>query len=397
MATAAMSSRPAPTPPAIAPIPFARPAFGDPEVAAVVEVLRSGWLTTGPRVQAFERAFEATFGPRHAVAMNSCTAALHISLLLSDIGAGDEVITTPLTFCSTANVIVHVGATPVLADIDPVTWNLDPAAAEAAVTWRSRALMPVHYAGRPVATTALRALARGAGIRLIEDAAHAVGAISDAGVVGTTADFTAFSFYATKNLSTGEGGMLTTDDEALAGRARALALHGMSRDAWKRYGREGKAYYDVVEPGFKYNMMDIQAALGLEQLSRFDQMQARRAELWRIYDEGLADLPLRLPAPVPDGITHAHHLFTVLVVPDECGCSRDDLAQRLADEGIGTSIHFRAVHLFSYYADRFGFRRGQFPQAEFVSDHTLSLPLSAGMTPAEAERVVETIRRRLGA
>ena len=233
------------------------------------------------------------------MAVNSCTAALHLSLLLSDIGPGDEVVTTPLTFCATANVIVHVGATPVLADIDPLTWNLDPGAAGAAVTPATRAVMPVHYAGRPVAVTAFRALAREAGIRLIEDAAHAVGAISDAGRVGTTADFTAFSFYATKNLSTGEGGMLTTDDEALAARARTLALHGMSRDAWKRYGRGGQSHYDVVAPGFKYNMMDIQAALGLEQLARFDAMQARRAELWRIYDDGLADCRCACPPRCP--------------------------------------------------------------------------------------------------
>ncbi|MBL8141609.1 MAG: DegT/DnrJ/EryC1/StrS family aminotransferase [Acidobacteria bacterium] len=385
------------TTPAPAAIPFARPAFGDAELTAVVDVLASGWLTSGPRVQAFERAFEDAFGVPHAVATNSCTAALHLGLILSDVGAGDEVITTPLTFCATVNVIVHTGATPVLADIDPITWNLDPDAAQAAITPRTRALLPVHYAGAPLAVSAFQRMARRAGVRVIEDAAHGLGTVSDAGVVGTTADFTAFSFYATKNLSTGEGGMLTTADGELAARARTLALHGMSRDAWKRYGPGGRAMYDVVEPGFKYNMMDIQAALGLEQLRQFAAMQARRAEIWRVYDEGLADLPLRLPAPVADGTTHAHHLFTVLVVPEVCGCSRDDLAAALAEAGISTSIHFRAIHLFSYYAERYGFRRGQFPQAEFVSDHTLSLPLSAAMTPAEAERVVETIRRRLGA
>jgi dTDP-4-amino-4,6-dideoxygalactose transaminase len=375
-------------------LPFARPVVEDSEIAAVLDVLRSGWLTTGPRVHDFEGAFAGYVGASHAIAVNSCTAGLHLSLLTCGIGPGDEVVTTPLTFCSTVNVILHVGATPVLADIDPVTHNLDPDAVPSVLTSRTKALLPVHYAGRPAAIGAFRRLAGARGLRLIEDAAHCIEGVSDAGKVGATADFTAFSFYATKNVSTGEGGMVTTGDEEGARRMRVAALHGMSRDAWARYEKGHTAHYDVVLPGFKYNMMDIQAALGLQQLRRLDELAGRRARVWSIYDEGLADLPLRRPAPVAAGEVHARHIYAVLVDPHECGFSRDDLADALAEESIGTSVHFRAVHLFSYYANRFGFRPGMFPNAEFVSDRTLSLPLSGSMTEADAERVVMAVRQR---
>ncbi len=375
-------------------LPFARPVVEDPEIEAVLDVLRSGWLTTGPRVHDFEQTFALYVGAPHAVAVNSCTAGLHLSLLTSGIGPGDEVITTPLTFCSTVNVVLHVGATPVLADIDPVTHNLDPDAVAHAITPRTRALLPVHYAGRPAAIRDFRRLADAHGLRLIEDAAHCIEGVSDAGKVGVTGDFTAFSFYATKNVSTGEGGMITTASDAWAARLRVAALHGMSRDAWARYEKGRTAHYDVVLPGFKYNMMDIQAALGLQQLRRLDELGARRTRVWTIYDEGLSDLPLVRPVPVPPGQVHARHIYTVLVDPLECGFTRDDLAAALAEDGIGTSVHFRAVHLFSYYADRFGFRPGMFPHAEQVSARTLSLPLSGSMTAEDAERVVGAVRRR---
>jgi dTDP-4-amino-4,6-dideoxygalactose transaminase len=334
-------------------------------------------------------------GTPHAVAVNSCTAALHLSLLTAEIEPGSEVVTTPLTFCSTVNVILHVGATPVFADVDPVTQNLDPAAVAAAITPRTSALLPVHYTGRPAAVGAFRAMADRHGLRMIEDAAHCIEGVSDAGKVGATGDFTCFSFYATKNVSTGEGGMVTTANDEWAARLRVAALHGMSRDAWARYGKGQSAHYDVVLPGFKYNMMDLQAALGLRQLVRLDELQARRARVWQIYDEGFADLPIRLPAPVSPPQVHARHIYSVLIEESACGWTRDALADALAGDGIGTSVHFRAVHLFSYYANRFGFRRGMFPHAEFVSEHTLSLPLSGSMTEADAERVVGAVRARI--
>lgn len=376
----------------MATVPFAPPAIGQEEIDAVVSTLASGWLSTGPRVHEFERAFAAYTGAPHAIALNSCTAALHLALLASGIGPGDEVVTTPLTFCATANVALHAGATPCFADIDPETWNLSPAAARAAVTGRTRAVLPVHYAGRPAETAAFRELAASHGLTLIEDAAHAVEAVSGGRKVGTTADYTCFSFYATKNLTTGEGGMLTTASDEGARFARIAGLHGMSRDAWARYGGAGSPHYDVVMPGFKYNMMDLQAAIGLRQLAGLERRLARREAIWRIYDEGLADLPLTRPAPVARGDVHARHLYTILVTPDT-GWSRDALVAALAARGITASVHFRALHLHPFYQERFGFVRGQFPAAERVSDTVISLPLSGAMPGADAERVVDTLRQ----
>lgn len=378
--------------PATTVVDFAPPAIGPEEVAAVVAALQSGWLSTGPRVKAFEEQFAAYVGARHAVALNSCTAALHLSLLVSGVESGDEVITTPLTFCATANTIVHSGATPVFADIDPLTWNIDPSAVAAAVTARTRAFIPVHYAGRPVDVAALRAIASRHQAVVIEDAAHCVEGRVDGDRIGHTGDLTCFSFYATKNLTTGEGGMLTTDSDAWADEARRLGLHGMSRDAWARYSRRGTALYDVVAPGFKYNMPDLMAAIGLQQLARLEERLARREAIWRRYDEALADLPLTRPAPVEANQRHARHLYTVLVEP-ESGWQRDDLASALRERGIVTSVHFRAVHLFTYYAERFGLRRGMFPNAERVSDCTLSLPLSAAMPDAHVEAVIDAVRQ----
>jgi dTDP-4-amino-4,6-dideoxygalactose transaminase len=370
---------------------FAPPAIAQPEIDEVVAVMKSGWLTTGPRVREFERQFAGYIGAQHAVAVNSCTAALHLALLASDIGAGDEVITTPLTFCATANVVVHTGATPVFADIDSVTGNLSPAAADAAVSSRTRAIIPVHYAGRPADVRAFRAIANREDLVLIEDAAHAVETVAGGEKIGTTADFSCFSFYATKNLTTGEGGMLTTSSAAGAEYARIAGLHGMSRDAWKRYGKGGTPHYDVVMPGFKYNMMDLQAAIGLHQLARLPKLLARREAIWALYDEALAGLPIIRPEPAAAGDVHARHLYTILVTPDS-GWTRDALAAVMAEQGVITSIHFRALHLHPYYQDRFGLKRGMFPNAEFVSDHTLSLPLSGGMSDAEAGRVIDVLR-----
>jgi dTDP-4-amino-4,6-dideoxygalactose transaminase len=376
-------------------VSFAPPSIGDAELQAVMDVLQSGWLTTGPRVHEFEQAVVAYTGARHAVAVNSGTAALHLALIAAGIGAGDEVITTPLTFCATVNAILHAGATPVLADVDRETMNLDPDAVERALTPHTRAILAVHFAGRPVSVARLRAVAEAENLAYLEDAAHAFGAAVGAARIGAAADFTAFSFHAVKNVTTGEGGMVTTDSAACAKRIRALALHGMSRDAWARYGGRSGPHYDVVEAGFKYNMMDLQAALGLAQLRRIDEMQAHRLELWRRYDEGLAGLPLVLPAPPEPGTIHARHLYTVLVDEAVCGFTRDGLAGALRDRGIATSVHFRALHLFPYYAERLGHARGAFPEAEHVSDRTLSLPLSGGTDEADVDRVVTVLQELL--
>jgi dTDP-4-amino-4,6-dideoxygalactose transaminase len=374
-----------------APIPFAPPSIGPEEIAEVVATLESGWLSTGPRVAEFEAAFAQYAGARFAVAVNSCTAALHLSLLASGTTFGDEVITTPLTFCATANAIVHAGATPVFSDIDPVTWNLHPEAAALKLTSRTRAILPVHYAGRPADMRAFRMLARHSGAALIEDAAHCVEGVADGLKVGAIGDLTCFSFYATKNLTTGEGGMVTTRSEKAASFMRAASLHGLSHGAWNRYAPAGTPQYDVLMAGFKYNMMDIQAAIGLQQLARIDEMHARRTAIWNRYDAALADLPLLRPTPVASGDVHARHLYTVLVDDVAAGLSRDELQSRLRERGIATSIHFRALHLHPYYQERFGVRRGMFPCAEAVSDTTLSLPLSAAMPDAAVDRVIEAL------
>src|SRR5579862_6226200 len=281
-------------------VPFAPPAIGPEEIREVTSALESGWLSTGPRVRRFEQAFAAYVGSPHAVALNSCTAALHLSLVASGIGAGDEVVTTPLTFCATANVIVHTGATPVFADVDRATGNLDPAAAAAAITPRTRAVILVHYAGRPVDVEAFAQIALRHGLVTVEDAAHCIEGVRRGRKIGTTADFTAFSFYANKNLTTGEGGMLTTASGDAADQIRTASLHGMSRDGWTRYEHGGSSRYDVVMAGFKYNMSDVQAAIGLHQLATIEARLRRREAICARYDEAFADLPLVPFAPVPE-------------------------------------------------------------------------------------------------
>jgi dTDP-4-amino-4,6-dideoxygalactose transaminase len=376
-------------------VPFAPPDLSAREIGEVVAALESGWLSTGPRVRQFERAFAEYVGAPHAVAVNSCTAALHLSLLAAGVRPGDEVVTTPLTFCATANVAIHAGATPVFADIDPVTLNLDPHAADAAITGRSRAIVPVHYAGLPADMRALLAIAKARGLAVVEDAAHCVEGVVDGRKVGAIGDFTCFSFYATKNLTTGEGGMVTLADDRAAELIRVASLHGMSKDAWTRYAPGNSSQYDVVMAGFKYNMTDIQAAIGLHQLARLEDMHARRSAICARYDAAFASLPLRLPARPGPSTVHARHLYAVIVDERAAGLSRDALQERLRERGIATSIHFRAVHLHPYYRDRFGLTRGMFPVAEAVSDTTLSLPLSPAMTPASVERVIEAVHASL--
>jgi dTDP-4-amino-4,6-dideoxygalactose transaminase len=354
----------------------------------VVETLRSGWIGTGPRTQRFEEQFADYVGAEHAVAVSSGTAALHLSLLAAGIGAGDEVITTPMTFAATANAIVHSGARPVFADVDPATGNLDPSRVEAAITDRTAAVLPVHLGGRPCDMDAFTELARVHDLLLVEDAAHAVGAQAGPTRIGAIGAASCFSFYVTKNLVTGEGGMVTTGDAELAGRIRRLCLHGMDRDAWQRFSVHSFDHYEVVEPGFKSNMTDLQAALGIHQLAKVDRGLARRREIWAAYDAGLAGLPLELPAPEAPGTVHARHLYSVLVQPAR---SRDEVIEELIERRIGTGVHYRPVHLHPWYRERFGHREGDFPNAEAIGRATLSLPLSPALSDADVADVVEAI------
>ncbi|MBI4261732.1 MAG: DegT/DnrJ/EryC1/StrS family aminotransferase [Actinobacteria bacterium] len=366
-------------------VPFSEPSLGEEEEAAVVEVMRSGWISLGPRTRRFEEEFAAFVGTEHAVALNSCTAALHLSLVAMGIGPGDEVVTTPYTFCSTVSSVLHVGARPVLVDVDPATMNLDPAAVEAAITPRTAAVLAVHVAGHPADVVRLQEICDRHGVPLIEDCAHALPASEAGRTAGTWGEAGAFSFYATKNLTTGDGGMFVTSSPELAERVRRLAAHGLDRDAWRRYGPGGHWRYDVMEAGFKYHMTDLAAAIGLVQLRKQGTFLARRTAVASAYREALAGLAgdgiLELP---PEHPGHAWHLFIVKVD------GRDDLVERLAAQGIGSSVHFIPVHLHRAYAD-LGYRPGAFPAAEGAFRRALSLPLHNGMSPSTAAHVASVL------
>jgi len=376
-------------------VPFHRPCFDERELRAVEEVLRSGWITTGERTLEFERRFAEYIGVPHAVALNSCTAALHVALAAEGIGPGDEVITTPYTFVATVETICYLGARPVLVDIDPVTCNIDPAEIEPRVTPRTRAIVPVHLAGLPCAMEPILDCAARHGVPVIDDAAHALPASIGDRRIGTLGHATAFSFYATKNLTTAEGGMLTTADAALAERFRRLALHGIDADGWKRYRQRGRWFYSVSEMGYKYNMTDIAAALGLVQLEKLDGFDRRRHELAAFYSERLAaHEELVLPA-APADRTHAWHLYIVRLDPSRARVDRATLIERLAELDVSTSVHFIPVHLHPYYGQLLGLGRGDLPRAEAAFDQAVSLPLYPGMTDEDAAWVVQAVGRAL--
>ena len=371
-------------------LPFARPDISNAEIMAVVRTLRSGWLTMGPRVLEFEEAFRKYIGARHAVAFNSCTAALHTTLVALRVGPGDEVVTTPFTFAATANVVALVGARPVFADVEPDTLNLDPSNANARLCARTKAVIPVHYGGQPCDLDALAERAHAHGAFLLEDAAHAFGAEYRDRRIGSTGT-AAFSFYATKNLTTGEGGMVTTDDSDLADRLRLLRLHGISRDAWKRYTVAGDWYYEVVEAGFKYNMTDTQAAMGLVQLRRADGLLKRRRSHAQYLAKEFKDVPnLTLPQERPD-TSNAWHLYPIRLNLPRLRIDRAKFIEALRAENIGSSVHFIPLHLQPYYRDRFGYRRGDFPVAEAAYERIISLPFYAGMTREDLDDVVEAV------
>ena len=375
---------------------FGQPRIERPEIDEVVRSLESAWLGTGPKAAEFERRVAAYKGVPHAVGLNSCTAGLHLACVVLGLRPGDEVITTPMTFCATVNAIVHAGATPVLADVDPVTMNLDPAAVRAALTDRTRAILPVHFAGRACAMDELMAIAAERDLFVVEDCAHAIETEYRGRPAGTIGDLGVLSFYSTKNIVTGEGGMVLTRDAELARRVKQTGLHGMSHDAWKRFSDDGYRHYDVVEIGFKYNMMDLQAAIGMHQIERVEAYWRRRLEIWNRYLHEFADLPVTLPAPWPAEDRHALHLFTVLVDPREAGVSRDEVLVRLHRDNIGTGVHYRSVPSMTVYRERFGWRPEHWPVAHAIGERTLSLPLSARLDDRDVDDVVAALRRALG-
>jgi dTDP-4-amino-4,6-dideoxygalactose transaminase len=383
---------------------FSLPLIGEEEINDVVDALRSGWLTSGPRVKQFEQEFSAAFQAPGAVALNSATAGLHVALKVLNIGPGDEVITTPMTFAASVNVIEHVGATPVLVDVEPDTLNLQPDAVERAITPNTKAIIAVHYAGHPVELNALRAIADQYHLHLIEDAAHAVGAAFEGQPIGCGDNLVAFSFYATKNLTTGEGGMLTGSPELLD-KARIVALHGMSREAWGRYSAGGKWAYDIVEPGFKYNMPDIQAAIGLQQLRRFDKMQARRKQIVETYNAAFGSQSAFMTPTTRDHVTNAYHLYVLRMRSSELTINRDQFIQELTARNIGTSVHFIPIHMHSYYRNKYNYAPDDFPVTHQAFQQMVSLPLSPSMSDQDVADVIEAVidvrskfgRRRIAA
>lgn len=376
---------------------FGAPQIEQAEIDEVVDSLQSGWLGTGPKVARFESDFAAYKDAPHAAAVSSCTAALHLSMLATGIEPGDEVITTPLTFAATVNAIIHAGGTPILADIEPLSQNIDPRAVEACITPRTKAIVPVHFAGRPCKMDALCEIAERHGLHIIEDCAHAVESEYKGRKVGTFGDFGCFSFYVTKNVAAGEGGMVLARREEDAARIKMLALHGMSKDAWKRFSDDGYKHYQVVECGFKYNMMDLQAAIGIHQLARVETNWTRRQEIWTRYMEAFADLPIELPAAPEPGTRHAYHLFTILIDEANAGISRDAFLDAMTAANIGVGVHYLSIPEHPYYQERFGWRPVDYPEAMRVGQQTVSLPLSAKLSDGDVEDVVGAVKTLLGA
>jgi dTDP-4-amino-4,6-dideoxygalactose transaminase len=374
---------------------FGKPQIGDAEIDEVVDSLKQGWLGTGPKVKQFERHFRSYKNTKNAVALNSCTAALHLSLMSLHLEKGDEVITTPMTFCSTINAIIHAGAKPVLADIDSSSMNIHPERIEEKITAKTKCILPVHFAGRACDMDQIMAIAKSNNLHIIEDCAHAIETTYHGKEAGTFGNFGCFSFYATKNLVTGEGGMVITDDENSADRIKRLALHGMSQDAWKRFSDEGYQHYLVEEAGFKYNMMDLQAAIGIHQLNRIEQNWLRRQEIWDIYTEELKSLPIRLPAPPEVNTKHAYHLYTIMIDEKIAGLSRDDFLTRMYKAKIGTGVHYLSIPEHPYYQKTFGWKQEHYPNATVIGRQTVSLPLSPGLTSIDVNRIVQTIKEIL--
>jgi dTDP-4-amino-4,6-dideoxygalactose transaminase len=373
---------------------FGAPVIPEQAIAEVVDSLRSGWIGTGPKVARFEALLRDYVGAGHVRCVASGSAALMLSMHALGIGAGDEVLVPAMTFVASANAVEHVGATPVLVDSEPGTGLIDLAAAEAAITARTRAIMPVHLYGRPADMDRVAALRDRHGLAVVEDAAHALGARWDGRPIGSHGNLAAFSFYVTKTITTIEGGAIATEDAALAARFERLALHGLSAGAWQRFSDVGFKHYEAVELGFKLNMTDVQAAVGLHQLPLLEEWTRAREQRWAHYDELLADLSLELPPPAAPVSRHSRHLYSVLVAPD-AAASRDAVLDHLTARQIGCGVHYRAVHLHPYYRDRYGYAPEAYPVALDISERTLSLPLSPAVTEADQQDVAAALREVL--
>ncbi len=374
-------------------IVFGEPQINDAEIKEVVATMKSHWLGTGPKVAQFEKdlASYRQIDSSKVAALNSGTAALHLALLASGVGKGDEVIVPAMTFCATINAVIHAGATPVLADVEPVSMNLNPADVERHISPRTRAILPVHFAGRPCDMNALMELARQYDLKVIEDCAHAIETEYKDQKVGTFGDFGCFSFYVTKNLTTGEGGMLIAKRDEDISRVKMLALHGMSKDAWHRFGDDGYKHYQVIGAGFKYNMMDLQAAIGIHQLKRLEENLVKRAKVWNTYQQAFKNLPITLPDNGRKDIRHAHHLYTILIDKEKAGISRDEFLTAMTKAGIGVGVHYTSIAEHPYYKKNFGFKTEDYPVSKRIGEQTVSIPLSAGLAKGQIKKIINSV------
>lgn len=371
------------------------PDIEDDEINEVVDTLKSGWITTGPKVQKFENLIKDFIGCKYAIATNSCSAALHLSLVANGINEGDEVITSPFTFAATANVILHQRAKPVFVDIEPDTFNIDSKKIEDVITDKTKAIMPVHFAGHPCNMDQIIEIADEYNLKVIEDAAHAIGAQYKKRKIGTLGDLTCFSFYATKNITTGEGGIVTTNNKELSEQIRLLSLHGISKDAWKRYSVTGDWFYQIMYPGYKYNMMDIQASIGIHQMKKIKKMQRRREEIANRYKEEFQKIPEIIIQDVKKYAYHSWHLFPIQINTNMIKINRDEFIEKLKENNIGVSVHFIPIHLHPYYKEQFGFKTGDFPISEKIYEQILSLPLYSRMSDKDVDDVIYSIEKIL--
>lgn len=371
---------------------FGAPLIEQPEIDEVVASLKSGWLGTGPKVHQFEEMFRAYKGTKYAMALNSCTAALHLAMLAIGIQPGDEVIVPTMTFAATANAVIHAGATPVFVDCERDTMNIDPEDIERKITRKTKAIIPVHFAGRPCNMDAILEIAKKHHLKIVEDCAHAIETEYHGKKAGTFGEIGCFSFYVTKNIVTGEGGMAITNNEEYANQIKILALHGMSKDAWARFSDSGYKHYQVVYAGYKYNMMDIQAAIGIHQLPRIEQYWQRRKMIWQAYNEAFQGLPVVTPADPEPNTRHAYHLYTLMLDIDQLNFSRDDFINKMTEYNIGVGVHYIALHLHPYYQQKFGYKISDFPNAEWISERTISIPLSAKLEENDIQSVIETLK-----
>jgi len=370
---------------------YGSPMIEQAEIDEVVHSMKSGWLGTGPKVNKFEKMFKEYKGCQYSAALNSCTAALHLAMLSIEISEGDEVIVPTMTFAATSNAVLHAGGVPVFADCDKETMNISPEDIERKITKKTKAIIPVHFAGRPCDMDSIMDIAKRHKLKVIEDCAHAIETEYKGKKVGTMGDLGCFSFYVTKNIITGEGGMLITDHEAYANKIKVLALHGMSKDAWDRFSDKGYKHYKIVYPGFKYNMMDIQASMGIHQLLRVDKYWKYREKIWNRYNDEFKNLPVLVPSPIKKNNRHSYHLYTLLIDKDRTPMTRDRFLEAMTEKRIGIGVHYVALHLHPYYQETYGYKDGDFPNAEWISERTVSLPLSAKLSEEDVEDVIQAV------